>query len=165
MSRAWAGVLAVLALVLSACAAPARPPLDRITGACQLLLTVEAGIYLDPGLVPVEHNFGGADETLYVCDYNRDDKTVFGLIVREFPSQGLGPADLINSIGRRGRVRTTPVAGVGEAAAYFEPEPGFAAFAAAKKSGPNLRAISMSAPEPFSSNRFAVLAAIVMARL
>lgn len=130
-----------------------------------MLVSAETGFYLDPDLVPVEHNFGGVNETFYSCDYNRGDKPVFGMIVREFPSRGQTAADLINSIARRGRVETTPIAGVGEAAVYFEQKSGFVVFAAAKMAGPNIRAISFSATKPFADYRLAALGAIAMARL
>jgi hypothetical protein len=165
MSRAWASVLAVLALVLSACAGPPRQPLARITGACPLLVSVETGFYLDNDLVPVEHNYGGINETVYACDYNRDNKPVVGMIVSEFPSRGQTATDLINSIVRRSRVETTPIAGVGDAAVFYEQKAGFAVFAAAKRSGPNIRVISFSALKPFASYRLAALGAIAMARL
>jgi len=165
MSRAWAGVLAALALVLSACAGPARQPLARITGACPLLVSAETGFYLDPDLVPVEHNFGGINETVYSCDYNRDNEPVIGMIVSEFPSRGQTATDLINSIVRRSRVQTTPIAGVGEAAVFYQQKAGFAVFAAAKKAGPNIRVVSFSTVKPFAGYRLVALGAIAMARL
>jgi hypothetical protein len=163
MSRAV--VLAVLALVLSACAGPARRPLARITSACPLLVSAQTGFYLDNDLIPVEHNFGGVNETFYTCDYNRGDKPVFGMIVREFPGRGQNATDLINSIVRRSPVATTPIAGVGEAAVFYERNADFAVFAAAKMAGPNIRAVSFSAQKPFAGYRLAALGAIVMARL
>jgi hypothetical protein len=158
-------MLVALALLLSACAGSPRQPLARITGACPLLVSVETGFYLDPDLVPVEGNFGGVNETFYACDYNRGGEPVLGMFVREFPSRGLTATDLINSIVRRSGVATTPVAGVGEAAVFYEQKGGFAVFAAAKKSGPNVRVISFSTVEPIARYRLIALGAIAMARL
>jgi hypothetical protein len=164
MSRAWAGVLAVLVLVLSACAGPAQPPLARITGACPLLVSVEAGLLLGTDLVPVENNFGGVNETLYSCSYTRDKHVIVDFSVSEFYSRGIDPAGLISSVTRR--AKTTPVPGVGEAAVSYERvTSGVFVLMAAKKAGPNLRLISFEAASPYSSNRLAALASIAMSRL
>jgi hypothetical protein len=164
MSRVWAGVLTVAALVLSACAAPAGPPLARITGACPLLVSVETGFYLAPDLVPVEGNFSDVNETFHVCDYKRGANPVLGMFVSEFPSRGRTPADSINSIARRNGWEPTPIAGVGEAAAFFDQED-FAVLIAVKTSGPNLRMISFNAVKSMASYQLAALGAIAMARL
>ncbi|MET0237029.1 MAG: hypothetical protein ABW224_20435 [Kibdelosporangium sp.] len=166
MSRRWAGLLAAVAILLSACSSPARPPLERITGACPLLIAPEIKFFLGSGLLAVEHNFGGVNETLYSCSYTRDNRIVFDFNIREFPAPGSDPASVVSSIGRRSRLTTTPIVGVGEAAIYYEqPATHVAVLVAVKRSGPNLRLISFDAVTPFSSSRLAALGAIVMARI
>jgi hypothetical protein len=164
MSRVLAATLAVLALLLSACAGSPRP-LTRITAACPLLLSVETGFYLDSDLVPVEQDYGGANETLYACDYKRGAEPIVGLIVREFPLPGLTAAEFIESTIRRGTgFDTIPLPGVGEAAIFLK-HADLTGLVAAKRSGPNMRVISFNAAERFDGYRLAALAAIVMARL
>lgn len=160
-------MLAAAFFLLPACAGPPPRPVERITGACPLLTSLQTGFYLDPSLIPVESNFGGVNETLYSCTYMRGKQVVVDFVVREFPSRGVDPTNLILSVGRRSRAETTPIAGVGDAAIqYDEKNAGVAVLVAVKRSGPNnLRLISFDAVKPFSGDRLAALGAIAMARL
>ena len=163
MSRLRAGVV-VLSVVLSACSGPPAT-LKRITTACGLLSSPRAGFHLGEGLVPVEYNYGGLEQTFYACEFNRGKETLLRLSVREFVAGDLRPVDFVSDAARRSRARTTDIAGVGDAAVSYRRGRGTVVLVAAKKAGPNVRLVSLDAVGPFSAGRLAALGAVVLDRL
>jgi hypothetical protein len=148
-------------LTLSSCAGP-HPPLARITGACVLLASPQAALYLGDDLVPVEHNYGGLTETLYSCDFTRGDRLVLSLTVQEVADRRRQPKDYIENIRRRNRVQTPAATGVGDAAVFYLRGSGFGVFVTAKRAGANIRLATFDANESFSPSRLATLASMVM---
>jgi hypothetical protein len=162
MARGWAIVVGLILLV-SGCSG--GQPVERLSAACPLLVSPEASLHLDPGLVMVEQP--SVEDTLYTCDFKRDNETVFGISVSEFAARGQSPATLINSISRRARGRgTTAMQGLGDAAVYYELQRRqFAVLTVARKSGDRIRVLTLTAQTPFSQTRLAALASVALQHL
>jgi hypothetical protein len=162
MARGWAIVVG-LTLLVSGCSY--GRPVERLSAACPLMVSPEAGLYLDPGLVVVE--LPSIEDTLYTCDFKRDNETVFNVSLSEFAARGQSPATLISSISRRARGRgTTAMPGLGDAAVYYELQRRqFAVLTVAKKSGTRIRVLTLTAQVPFSQTRLAVLASVALQQL
>lgn len=162
MARGWAIVVG-LALLVSGCSH--GEPVERLSAACPLLISPEASLYLDSGLVVVEQP--SVEGTLYTCDFKRDNETVFGVGLSEFAARGQSPATLISSISRRARGRgTTAMPGLGDAAIYYELQRRqFAVLTVAKKSGDRIRVLTLTAQAPFSRTRLAALASVALQHL
>jgi hypothetical protein len=162
MARGWATVVG-LTILLSGCSQ--GKPVEQLSAACPFMASPEAGLYLDPGLIMVEQP--SADASIYACEFRRGKDTVFGFNVREVAARGQSPATLINSISRRAGGRgTTAVPGLGDAAVYYELQRRqFAVLTVAKKSGLNIRVITLSAQAPFAQERLAALAAVALEHL
>jgi hypothetical protein len=162
MARGWAIVVG-LTILLSGCSH--GKPVERLSAACPFMTSPEASLYLDPGLVMVE--LPSTDASLYACDFRRGNDTVFGFNVSEVAGRGQSPATLINSISRRARGRgTTAVPGLGDAAVYYElQQRQFAVLTVAKKSGTDIRVITLIAQVPFSRARLAAIASVALEHL
>lgn len=161
MARGWAIVVG-LTILISGCSY--GNPVERLSAACPFMVSPEASLYLDSGLVMLEQPAAGAN---YTCDFKRGNETVFGFNVGEIAARGQSPARLINSISRRAGGRgTTAVPGLGDAAVYYELQRRrFAVMTVAKNSGTNIRVITLSAQVPFSQSRLTALAAVALQRL